>query len=164
MKAFVGYHTITGNTKKIADVIFESLECEKDIEKLSLSEELKAGFDIYFLGFPTMNMGPDGLVTDFLNNKVKGKKIALFVTHGSTKESPKLKNWMEKFVNAVKDAEFLGMFECEGKISEAAFKFVKKTGEPEFLKWDESYITKDKPNQEDFEKAKEFARDVLSKA
>ena len=162
MKAFVGYHTITGNTKLIADAIYESLDCEKVIEKLKLTQELAPGFDIYFLGFPTMDMGPDKLVRTFLGSKVKGKKVALFVTHGIPNERPKLKIWMKKFVDAVKDAEFLGMFDCEAKISEAAFKFVGKTGEPEFLKWDESYITKDKPNKEDFEKAREFAKNIIN--
>ena len=73
MKVLVAYISDTGNTKKIAEAIFSQIDCEKEIKDLKKDKNIE-GFDFYFLGFPTRNLGPDKMVEKFLKQNCKGKK------------------------------------------------------------------------------------------
>jgi flavodoxin len=162
MKVLVAYHTITGNTKKIAEAIFSEIECEKEIKKLNLDEDLEEGYDFYFLGFPMMNFGPDEPSKKFLQEKTKGKKIALFITHGAPEYAPTVRPWLMNFQNAVPEG-IIGMFDCQGKCSQAMLDLLRSTGNPEFIKWADNYVPSEKPDDLSVAKAKQFAREIMEK-
>jgi flavodoxin len=165
MKVFIGYYTITGNTQKIAEAIYEEIQVEKKLEKLNLTKDIPEGYDIYFLGFPMLHMGPNELEIKFLNKIKKQKKLALFITHGGPEWSPKMIEWLNIFKKSLKNSEnqLVGIFDCQGKVSKAGFNYTRKVGDSEFMKWDESYMVHDKPNLASVNKAKEFAREVLKR-
>ncbi|MFC1697969.1 flavodoxin family protein [Nanoarchaeota archaeon] len=163
MKVLVAYHTITGNTKKIAEAIFETIDTEKEIKKIDLSQDLDEGYDLYFLGFPMMNFGPNEPSKKFLQENTKGKKIVLFVTHGSPEEVPHLQDWLNNFKNAVSESELIGMFNCSGKCSQAMLDVLRASGNPEYIKWADGYVPNNLPDEKRVQKAKDFTKEIMEK-
>ncbi len=162
MKVLIAYMSVTGNTKKIAEAIFEEIDCDKDIKEIKDIDELE-GYDFYFLGFPMMNFGPNDNSKKFLKEKTKGKKIALFVTHGSPEWSLTLPPWLNNFVEAVPEAQLVGMFNCEGKCSQAMLDLLRSTGNPDFIKMADTYVPNEKPDEVRIKRAKEFAKEVMQR-
>ena len=60
MKVLVSYMSKTGNTKKVAEAIFEEISDEKEIIPIDEVDSIE-GFDIAFLGFPIHQMGHQSL-------------------------------------------------------------------------------------------------------
>ena len=58
MKILVAYLSKTGNTKKVAEAIFDEITDEKELKKIEDVDSLD-GYDYSFLGFPIQRMGPD---------------------------------------------------------------------------------------------------------
>ena len=106
----------TGNTKKIAEVIYISIDSSnKSIYELEPGK-VDYSADVYFVGF-WINRGSCSI--DILNmlSDMHGKKIALFGTCGSTNVSDYYKT-IESEIDAFipDDSEYLGMFLCQGKM------------------------------------------------
>ena len=75
MKALVLYHSSTGNTKKVADAIQNSLINEK-VESVLASvgdaaEQELYDYDLVFLGSPSMEFLPAAPVMRFIKDKMK---------------------------------------------------------------------------------------------
>jgi len=162
MRVLVVYKTITGNTKKVAQKIYETLECEKELKNIYDVEKLE-GYDLYFLGFPMLDLGPDKQTINFLKEKAKGKSVALFVTHGSPIGFHHLDDWLQKFKNAAAQTKLLGMFDCQGKISDAGEQFFihSKVHDLEDL----AHIKKQTighPNKADAKAAEEFVKKIMA--
>ena len=51
MKTLVAYFSQTGNTKKVAESMFDVIQGEKEIKELSEVENVD-GYDLLFVGFP----------------------------------------------------------------------------------------------------------------
>ncbi len=51
MRVLVAYLSQTGNTRRVAEAIYEEIEAEKEIKPLSEVESLE-GYDLAFIGFP----------------------------------------------------------------------------------------------------------------
>ncbi len=81
-KILVTYFSLTGNTKKVAEAIFEALEGEKYLKPIEEVKEVQA-YDLIFIGFPVHSHSLPYKVEAFLRQLPEGKKIALFSTHGS---------------------------------------------------------------------------------
>ena len=81
-KTLVTYLSQTGNTKKIADAIFESLEGDKTIEPVDEVQETR-DYSLIFIGFPVHSHSVPYKIEGFLRKIPEGKKIALFSTHSS---------------------------------------------------------------------------------
>ena len=52
------YMSQTGNTKKIAEAIYDAIPQPKEIKRVEEVTSLE-GYDLSFLGFPTLRFGPD---------------------------------------------------------------------------------------------------------
>ena len=115
MKVIVVYMSQTGNTKKVAEAIFQEIQAEKDIKELKDVDSLD-GYDFAFIGFPMHYGGPAKQAKNFLEKHVQGKKIALFVTHATREDSKALQKWLAKCKKAATEADLIGFFNCQGKI------------------------------------------------
>ncbi|UCG93074.1 MAG: flavodoxin domain-containing protein, partial [candidate division WOR-3 bacterium] len=115
MKVIVVYMSQTGNTKKIAEAIFQEIQVKKDIKELKDVDSL-AGYDFAFIGFPMHYGGPAKQAKAFLEKHVQGRKIALFVTHATREDSKALQKWLAKCKEAATEADLRGFFNCQGKI------------------------------------------------
>ena len=86
MKVLVTFWTQTGNTRKIAEAIFDGLLCKKEIKAFDEVDTLD-GFDLTFIGFPVMQFGPPYAAKKFIAAHAPGKTIALFLTHATPSNS-----------------------------------------------------------------------------
>jgi flavodoxin len=116
MKVLVAYMSRTGNTKKVAEAIYDATPQPKEIKRVEDVTSLK-GYDLTFLGFPIHASGADKQAKTFLQTHVKDSSIALFFTHAATDGAPPVEGWIQKFRDAAVGANIVGVFECQGQAS-----------------------------------------------
>lgn len=116
MKVLVAYMSQTGNTKKVAEAIYDTIPQPKEIKHVEDVTSLE-GYDLSFLGFPMHGYGPDKKVKNFLETHVKDRPIALFITHMAPESAPPLKGWIQKFSDAAVGANIVGVFDCQGQLN-----------------------------------------------
>jgi flavodoxin len=116
MKVLVAYMSRTGNTKKVAEAIYDEIPQPKEIKRIEDVTSLE-GYDLSFLGFPIHASGPDKQVKAFLETHVKDRTIALFITHAAPDGAPPVQGWIQKFKDAAVEANIIDVFECQGQAS-----------------------------------------------
>ncbi len=94
MKVLVAYMSQSGNTKKVAEAMFDVIQGEKEIKEFSEIESVD-GYDLLFVGFPIQAFGPAQNAKQFMENNISGKKVALFTTHVFLEDSYGLPPWVE---------------------------------------------------------------------
>ena len=124
MNVLVTYMSKTGNTKKVAEVIFKEITGEKEIKRADEVKDLES-YDLAFVGFPIHGYGPDPKAKQFLENQCRGKKIALFITHASREDHEELPGYLAKFRDAAAGAAVVGMFNCKGELAQG-LKFIMR--------------------------------------
>ena len=157
-KTLVTYFSRTGNTKKVAETIFEALDGEKDLKPMD--EDLGvAEYSLVFIGFPVQSHSIPYKVEAFLKRVPAGKKIALFCTHGSLPGHKLSREALEYAVVLTSKAKVLGTFACRGKLSLSALEVLGKS--PEHQEWIEMAASANThPNETDLEEAVFFARQM----
>ena len=162
MKVLVGYMSQTGNTKKVAEAIFDEIEGEKEIKRLNEIKDIES-YDLVFLGFPIRGFGPDKKAKKFLETQCKGKKIALFITHAAPEDHEDLPGWLAKFKDTAIGATVVDMFNCQGQLAKH-IKFVMSIHPDSKLRsWAKMDNSKGQPDAARLEKARVFARKVMKK-
>jgi flavodoxin len=163
MKVIVAYMSLSGNTEKIAEAIFEEIQEEKEIKKFEEVESLE-GYDLAFLGFPMHGFGVPEDAEPFLKNRCKEKRIALFITHGAPEHYEGLKPWLSKFNEAAAGANIIGMFNCQGELADYVAEALLKSDNPRYRAYGEAAdTTKGQPDAVRVERARVFAREVMEK-
>lgn len=159
-KILVTYFSQTGNTKRIAEAIFETLEGEKEIAPLDEAGNVDE-YELIFVGFPVHSHSVPYKVESFLKKIPKGKKIALFATHGSHTGSRLSREALEHAAGVASKAKIIGTFSCRGKVSLAALEVLSKS--PEHAAWAEiAASARSHPSEHDLEDARSFARWVTT--
>jgi len=161
MKVLVAYKSSTGNTKKVAEAIYEGISAEKEIKRIADVNDI-GPYDLAFLGFPTHGYGPDKKTKKVLGRLcTNGRKVALFVTHAAPESEPEVSEWMDKFKQAAAGAEVVGLFDCQGELSKGA-KFIMKISPSKKLRSDAKRDnSKGQPDQARLEKARSFATETM---
>ncbi len=160
MKTLITYFSITGNTKKIAEAVYETLKADKEIKKIDECSDLDE-YSLVFVGFPVHSHSVPIKVEAFLKNIPHGKKIALFSTHGALTGSHLSREALEYAVILASKAKVLGSFSCRGKVSPEALEVLMKS--PEHVAWAEMAVSaRNHPDQNDLEDARAFARWILT--
>ena len=125
MTVLVTYMSQTGNTRKVAEAIYEAIVGEKEIKPMDQVQGLD-GYELTFVGFPIHQFGIAKPAKEFLESKARGKKVALFYTHASWSDPslpPQVMELIKKFRQSVTDAAagstVLGTFDCRGELGEA---------------------------------------------
>lgn len=116
MRVLVTYSSKTGNTKKLADGIYEGLNVEDKVllpmKEVSSIDE----YDLILAGYWVDKAQPNAESKVFLE-KIKGKKVGLFATLGFWADS---EHAWESLVNGealVKaDNQVVGKFICQGAL------------------------------------------------
>lgn len=77
MKSLVIYFSQTGNTKKVAEAIYEALPQPKELKKLDEIKEAKsvADYDLVFIGFPVHSHSVPYRVENFLRQLPPARKL-----------------------------------------------------------------------------------------
>ena len=163
MKVLVAYVSQTGNTKKVADAIFEEIQADKEIKELGEVNDLE-GYDLAFIGFPIMQFGPAKPAQEFLEKNSSGKKVALFMTHAVPEGAPPIQDYIAKSKEAAAGADVVGTFDCQGELAAAVIEMLLKSDNPEFRAFGEmGPSTKGQPDAARIEKARAFAREIMGK-
>lgn len=179
MKILVTYYSETGQTEKIANVIFDAvkekhetqLQKLKDVNKKKLDE-----FDLVFAGTPCHGSDLAKSFQKFLKNMPSQSrfKLAGFLTHAclppetSEKDKKLFERWVGKCditfkeLTGEKNIDFQGYFRCMGAASPGIEKFIHKRIITDKDEWEE-YLPnlRTRPNEEDLENARKFALKIL---
>lgn len=161
MKCVVAYYSETGNTKRLAKVIYDSIGVEKK-SLMNIEENQKEDADLYFIGFPIHNYNCSMKVIEYLE-QIENSKIALFVTCGL--------NPVEKYKNKLEDSllvwmndsnQYLGMHLCQCKTENKQKEkfYINNINYREQLKemFDQ---TENHPNSEDEKQVIQFVNSCL---
>ena len=115
MRTLVVYSSRTGNTKKVADAIYEIMPDGSRIASVEEDPNVE-DYDFVAAGFWVDRGKPDRKAEDYLK-KIKGKKIGLFATLGADPDSEHAKDCIERASEMVKaDNDLIGHFVCQGKV------------------------------------------------
>jgi len=159
MKVLVAYMSRTGNTKKIAEAIYDAIPQPKEIKRVEDVASLE-GYDLSFLGFPMRALGPDGKVKTFLKTHVKDRSIALFITHMAPEDAPPLQGWIQKFSDAAVGANIVGIFDCQGQLNSRLLKIIMRIILA-FMR--EADTSQGQPDAARLERARTFANEIMKK-
>ena len=162
MKILVAYFSRTGNTKRVAQAIYDEIQCEKEIKSIDDDLSLK-DYDFIFLGFPIESYGPPTSIHKFLSLKTKQKNFALFITHGVPEGQELLPLWIENCKKLIHPtAKVKEIFTCQGEVAEYVVDSLRKSPNPMLQVWAEHcHLSKGQPDESRIQKAKEFARKTL---
>jgi flavodoxin len=162
MKYAVIYDSETGNTEKIAEQIYAAID-SSDKEFINLKTETQIPeADLYFVGFPIHKKSCSMKVMEALE-QIENGKIALFATCGmkpTEKYKQKLEDSLSIWVSD--DAEYLGMFLCQGKTTQEQKDYFYNTN-PEYKAQIKEMLEEGNhhPDGDDFEEAVLFAKNIL---
>ena len=117
MNILVAYHSETGNTKKIAEAIYGSINDSKDLLTFEQVSDVDK-YDLIFVGFPIHEFGPSKKAASFFEEILSDKKVALFVTHAMLNEAPLANIQIDNCKKITEDNHLLGVYSCRGVLSE----------------------------------------------
>ena len=157
-KTLVAYFSRSGNTKKVAEAIFEAIEGAKDLKPVEEAQPLD-DYSLVFVGFPVQSHSVPYKVEEFLKTIPAKKKIALFCTHGALPGHRLSREAIEHAVILAAKAKVLGTFAVRGRISMQALEALSRS--PEHQEWtDMAASANTHPNETDLAEAKVFARQI----
>lgn len=163
VKALVAYFSQTGNTKKVAEAIFDELPGEKELKDIAELSDLE-GYDLLFFGFPVIAFGAAPPAKEFLEQHAAGKKVALFVTHAAPEEEAEQEGWLQTCRDAAGNAELVAFFDCQGALAEPVAEALLKSGNPMFEEFGRrGPSTQGQPDDSRLQRARAWAKEVVSK-
>lgn len=154
----VTYLSRSGNTRSVAQAIYEALNEPKEIRPLDAASGLDA-YDLIFIGFPVQMHSIPYAAEAFLKKIRAGQRIALFSTHGSLPGHALSREALEYAVVLTAQAKVLGTFACRGRLSVQALEALGRS--PEHQEWaDMAPSAATHPDAVDLEEARAFARRI----
>jgi len=86
MKTLITYNSETGNTKKIAEAIYQDIKGPKEILKIDEVLDVDS-YDLIVVGFPIHQFGPSKKAIKFFDEKMNNKSVVLLITHAVLKDT-----------------------------------------------------------------------------
>jgi flavodoxin I len=162
MKVLVSYYSDTGNTKKVAEAIFDAVtESEKEICLVTEASNL-SDYDLIFCGFPVQSMGLPAKAEAFVKGLPEGTKVAFFATHGSLRGGELAITAFYSALGLAKHLKVMGTFGCRGAVKPDIIEALLK--KVEFRGWAlEAQSAVGHPDAADLEDAKAFAKAMITK-
>ncbi len=170
MNVLVTYFSQSGNTEKIAKAICEQAAQDNNAELKKLEDitpEDMAGYDFIFIGSPLHSGAIAAPAKEYLGvlKASSGQKMAGFITHlAPAYPEQDMDGFTEPIKTACKEKgiEYKGCFDCQGFLIESLHEMVQKKLNLADEQWaDMVKQMTGRPNEEDEDKAKAFAKTVL---
>ena len=128
MKSLIVYSSQTGNTRKLAQAVFEALPGEKALYPVDdAPDPSDYGFIAY--GFWFMKGKPDPKSSEYLR-KIGKKPLFIFATHGAGGGSDHVIHGMEVAKSLASDAGIQGIYSCQGEVNPKFLEKVSNKPEP----------------------------------
>ena len=163
MKVLIAYHSVSGNTKKVAEAIYKEIKTEKELKELKDVASLN-GYDLCFIGFPIHAFGPANEAKAFLKQHTDGKDIALFMTHATPEEKPLIQQWLERCKVAAPRANIVGLFHCQGELAQDVADMMLASKNADLIAWaGQRDETLGQPDAGRLKKARKFAKEIMGK-
>ncbi len=126
MKVLVTYSSLTGNTQRLAEGIFEGLTIEeKEIKPMKEVVELES-YDTVFVGYWVDKGGPNEEAKKFLE-RLEHKKVGLFATLGFWSDTDHGWNSLINGENIVKEKnKVIVKYVCQGRLSDKIITMFEK--------------------------------------
>ncbi len=122
MKSMVVVSSKTGNTRKVAQAIFEALPDPKQL--FAVEEAPDPGeYDFIALGFWVDKGTADAKARSYFE-RVQGKKVGIFGTLGAYPDSDHARESMDRARALLKGNEILGDFLCQGRVDPKLVKMM----------------------------------------
>jgi flavodoxin len=156
MNILVAYYSETGNTRRVAEVIFEAIRhARKTLLAIDQESDLEP-YDLVFCGFPVQHHSVPAKMVRFLERLPKGKKLAIFATHGSLRGGEKAVSAFYQALSLAKGQTVIGTFGCRGQVK---FQLIDEWMEnPQHRAWAmEAQSANGHPDAADLEEAGTFA-------
>jgi flavodoxin I len=133
MKTLVVYSSQSGNTRKLAEALYDSLEGEKTLRPVADAPPA-ADYDLVALGFWLQGGKPDSAATAYIR-RMGGTDLFLFATHGAAANSPHVQDAMAHARDQATGARVRGSFSCQGAVAPMVLeKAAQKDPPPVWLK------------------------------
>jgi flavodoxin len=183
MKILIVYHSLSGQTEKIASAIYDACkESEHNEAVLKKIEEIKPveldNYDLVFFGSACHDSGLTKVANEFLENLSVNQNymFAGFYTHSVQNPDSKgrhnelFERWAGKcevhFSKAKenKNLNYIGTFHCEGMPTEPLKVFIHEQILPDEDEWQDylDHLANNPPTVEDIQNAKKFAKDMVN--
>jgi flavodoxin I len=163
MNILVAYYSETGNTRKVAEAIFQGIRhTRKKLLPIDQADDL-GSYDLIFCGFPVQHHSVPAKMVHFLQSIPTGKKLAVFATHGSLRGGEKAVSAFYTVLSLAKGQTILGTFGCRGQVK---FQLIDEWMEsPHHQAWVlEAQSASGHPDAADLEDARQFAETMLYSA
>lgn len=128
MKSLVVYSSQTGNTRKLADAVFEALPDEKALYPIDEAPD-PSGYGFIAVGFWFMAGKPDPKSSEYLG-RIGEKPLFLFATHGAGAGSDHAIHGMASAKSIASDSDIRGTYSCQGEVSPNILEKASKKPEP----------------------------------
>ena len=183
MKILVIYHSLSGQTEKIAKAIYdgcgESEAHEVTIMKIKETKpDFLNNFDLVFIGAACHDSALTKKAIKFMHKlPVKPDyKVAGFYTHstmmadGTERNDSMFKQWAGictrnfKYFTQNKEWDYLGEFHCMGMPNKLIKAFIHKKIIPDKEEWQDylKILESNPPTEEDCNDAKKFAKETIN--
>ena len=161
MKILVAYMSKTGNTRKVAEAMFEEIDGEREMKPVDEVESIE-GYDIAFLGFPIHGEGPDKKTAKLLEKHcINGRNVVLFITHAAPEDGQDLPPMLEKLKQAACGANIVDMFDCQVELARAIKLFMSIMPNAKYRLWAKQDNSQGQPDEARLDRARAFSRDVM---
>ncbi len=161
MKTLTTYFSETGNTKKLAEEIYNTLDGDKELCEISQVNSVE-GYDTIFVGFPINGFEPVEDARNFLTKLPKNQNTVLFATHAVTTDSAIGTKQVKNFEKYTENLNVLGQYTCMGELSEAMAEILLKSDNPEFQYFGKLRPeTIGHPNQEEIDALKKYVKETI---
>ena len=123
MTSLVVYSSQTGNTRKLAEVVYASLPGMKEMAPIDEAPRPE-GYDLVAVGFWLQAGKPDPKATAYLQ-RVHNVPLLLFATHGAASGSDHARNAMASAADLAPTADVVGTFSCPGEVNPKMLEKIK---------------------------------------
>lgn len=157
MKTLLVYSSKTGNSKKLADTMFDNLTGEKEIFSVEDAPD-PDGYDLIAVAFWFQAGKPDPKTQEYLA-KITSQKVVLAATHGAAKNSAHSQNGMKFAADLIPNAQVVATYSCQGEVNPEFMK--KAAAKPEPPPWlSDAETAKGHPDATDIKELKECVQSI----
>jgi flavodoxin I len=129
MNVLITYSSQTGNTRRLAEVVYDHLKAEKKMVGIEDAPSPE-GYDLVVVGFWLMAGKPDPNASKYLSNCSSSTRLFLLATHGAASDSDHVKNAFSHAAGLTDNAQVVGVFSCQGEVNPQVLEKVRQKEEP----------------------------------